>query len=132
MQQNIYDKATLLQSYPELYQKGRAKPINRAVLLDSESISNTFIDAVDAKLQELDHNTEKLIKALRAGEVPRFMRAKIDELEEYLTDQHYLSEEKVLSSDEINTQLHAVLSRMELTINEADQFLSRLIEFTYS
>lgn len=132
MLQNIYDKATLLKSYQELYQKGRAKPINRTVLLDSESISNTFIDAVDAKLQELDHNPEKLIKALRAGEVPRFMRAKIDELEEFLTDQHYLSEEEVLSSDEINTQLHAVLSRMELTINEADQFLNRLIEFTYS
>lgn len=132
MRKSIYDKIALLKSYQNLYQKGRAKPIDRAVLLDSGSVSNTFIDAVDAKLKELENNPKKLIVALREREVSGFLRSKIDELEEYLTDQHYLSNEVELSSDEINLQLHAIISRLEIRVTEADQFLSRLIDFTYS
>lgn len=129
---NISEKILLLKSYQHLYQKGRAKPINRAVLQASRSVSDIFIDAVDAKLKELENNPKKLLIALREREISGFMRAKIDELEEYLTEHDFINEEEILSTDEINLQLQAVLSRMELTPDEAEQFLKKLIEFTYN
>ena len=46
----IESKAQLLKHYQESYQIGRAKPIDRGVLKDSDSVSDVFIDRVDAKL----------------------------------------------------------------------------------
>ncbi|MBZ0242992.1 MAG: hypothetical protein K8F24_07250, partial [Bacteroidales bacterium] len=99
-------KVELLESYQELYQKGRPKPIDREILRDSGSVSDTFIDTVDAKLKELDHNPERLIDALRAGEVSRFNKSKIEELQEYLFEHNYLDENERLSSEELTIQTH--------------------------
>ena len=122
----IYSKAQLLKHYQELYQIGRAKPIDRGVLIDSGSVSDVFIDTVDDKLEELDHNPKQLIEALRAREVSGFMRAKIDELEDYLFRLNYLDGNEPLTADEITIQIHAKLSTMELSAVEAERFLQRV------
>jgi hypothetical protein len=123
----INSKVELLSSFQELYQTGRAKPIDRAVLQDSGCVSDVFIDVVDAKLKEVDHNPQLLIEALRAREVSGFMRAKIDELEDYLFKFNYLDGNEVLTPEEIDIQIHALLTRMELSADEAEQFLKRVM-----
>ncbi len=120
-------KVELLDFYQELYQQGRPKPIDRGVLQDSGSVSDTFIDAVDAKLKELRNNPAQLIDALRAGEVSRFNRTKIEELENYLFEHNYLNENERLSPEDLRLQLQAKLSKMELTTYEADRFLERVV-----
>ncbi|NLA63199.1 MAG: hypothetical protein GX857_08280 [Bacteroidales bacterium] len=123
----INSKVELLSSFQELYQTGRAKPIDRAVLQDSGCVSDVFIDVVDAKLKEVDHNPQLLIEALRAREVSGFMRAKIDELEDYLFKFNYLDGNEVLTPEEIDIQIHALLTRMELSADEAERFLKRVM-----
>ncbi|HHW82069.1 MAG TPA: hypothetical protein GX746_10320 [Bacteroidales bacterium] len=122
----IDSKAQLLKHYQELYQIGRAKPIDRGVLIDSGSVSDVFIDTVDDKLEELDHNPKQLIEALRAREVSGFMRAKIDELEDYLFRLNYLDGNEPLTAEEITIRKHAKLSTMELSAVEAERFLQRV------
>ncbi len=122
----IESKVELLEFYQTLFRKGRAKSIDRQVLVDSDCVSSTFIDTVDAKLKELDQNPERLIAALRAREVSGFMRSKIDELEEYLLEHNYMDEDELLTPDELRIQTHAALSRMELSVFEAERFLNRV------
>ncbi|MDD4729359.1 MAG: hypothetical protein PHN55_11495 [Dysgonamonadaceae bacterium] len=124
----IDNKVELLNFYQELYQKGRAKPIDRAVLLDSDCVSDRFIDLVDAKLKEVDHNPKRLIEALWAREVSGFMSLKIEELEGYLFEKNYIDENDQLTLEELNMQLHAKLSNMEsLPVLEAKRFLERVM-----
>ena len=123
----IDSKVELLTSYQKMYQIGRPKPIDRAVLQDSAAVSDVFMDVVYAKLKEVDHNPQLLIEALRAGEVPRFMRAKIEELEDYLFKFNYLDGNDRLTPEEIEIQIHALLSRMELSVDEAERFLKRVM-----
>ncbi len=123
----IERKVELLQFYQELYQQGRPKPIDRAVLQDSGSVSDKFINDVDEKLKELDNDPAQLINALRAGEISRFNRSKIEELENYLFEHNYLDENEQLSPEDFRLQLQAKLSNMELTTHEADRFLERVV-----
>ena len=123
----IESKAQLLKHYQELYQIGRAKPIDRGVLIDSGSVSDVFIDRVDAKLEEVGSNPEKLLEALRAREVPLFLNARIDDLEDYLFRLNYLDGREPLSAEEITIQLHAKLSPMKLSADEAERFLDRVV-----
>lgn len=120
-------KVELLDFYQELFQKGRPKPIDREVLLDSDCVSNTFIDAVYNRLEELDYNPERLIESLRAGGVSRFSRGKIGEFEEYLFEKGYLDRDERLTPEDLNIQLHAALSRMEMSGMEAERFLKRVM-----
>ncbi len=124
----IANKVELLKSYQKLYQQGRPKPIDREVLRDSGSVSGKFIDVVDAKLKELDHNPQQLIEALRAREVSGFFGHKIDELEAYLFEHNYLDGNERLTPEELNIQIQAALSKVELTDVEADRFLRRVVE----
>lgn len=123
----IESKAKLLKHYQESYQIGRAKPIDRGVLIDSGSVSDVFIDRVDAKLEEVGNNPEKLLEALRATEVPLFLNARKDELEDYLFRLNYLDGREPLSEEKITIQIHAKLSTMELDVVEAERFLERVV-----
>ncbi|MCS3557400.1 MULTISPECIES: ATP-binding protein [unclassified Sphingobacterium] len=120
-------KVELLYCYQELYQKGRSKPIDNEVLLDSGKVSNTFISPVSTKLKELNYKPELLIESLKKGEISRFNQAKILELEDYLFENNYLTKDERFTADEMNSQLQAALSQMDLTVTEAEDFLTRLM-----
>ena len=126
--EEIHQKVSLLEIYQELYQQGRARPIDRAVLQESGSVSDTFIDAVDEKLKEVDYNPERLIEALKNREVGGFIQSKREDLQNYLTEKAYLDEREPLSSEEISIRVHAALSQMDLPENIADRFLKRIVK----
>ncbi len=124
----LKEKAALLERFQELYQQGRPVPIDRSVLENSGAISDKFIDAVSQKLEEVNRNPEQLIRALRKGEVPRFIKSKIDELEEYLVNKGYIREEKVLGKDEILVNLQAMISTMEVERGEVERMIERILQ----
>ena len=64
---------------------------------------------------------------MRAGEVPRFNINKIEELQDYLFKINYLDENEILTPEEIGIQIQALLSRMELSVDEAERFLMRVM-----
>ncbi|HKL72440.1 MAG TPA: hypothetical protein VJ855_07290, partial [Marinilabiliaceae bacterium] len=123
----LENRIELLKWFQELYQIGRSRIIDREVLIDSKAVSDAFIDAVSEKLSELNGDPKLLLEALRAGEVSRFNRTKIEELENYLFEHNYLDENEQLSPEDLRLQLQAKLSKMELTTDEADRLLERVM-----
>lgn len=126
--QTIDHKIELLKFYQKLYQRGRSKPIDRQVIEESKCVSATFMDQVCAKLKELKYNPILLIVALRAGEVPRFTRAKIDELEEYLEVNNYIDISERLSQEELKIRTQAFLSNLTISPSIASDFLNRIVD----
>ncbi|MFB6307277.1 MAG: hypothetical protein ABEH43_09875, partial [Flavobacteriales bacterium] len=119
-------KVHLLRHYQTFYRKGRPYPIDRSVLEDSGAVSDKFINEVSQKLKENSENPEKLLESLKNGEVKRFAKNKIEELEEYLKDKEYLPREELMDEENINTQLQAYISQSDLDAKVAENFMKKL------
>jgi hypothetical protein len=119
-------KIRLLSRFCELYCMGRSRPVSREVIRQSGAVSGNHIENVSLKLTELGNDPEKLILALRNGEVPRFMRTKIDELEQFFISGGYIDGQEPLSKEEILLKLNAYLSTLDLDPSEAREFLKEI------
>lgn len=122
----IQDKAAALGRFQELYSLGRPKPIDRSVLENSRAVSGNFIDEVSQKRSELNGNPEKLLEALRNGEISRFSSRKTDELQEYLKEQGYLSDEEQLSKDGILVRMQAFISGKDVDKQELERMIDNV------
>ena len=120
-------KIRLLSRFCELYCRGRSRLVNREVIMRSGAVSGNHIENVSLKLTELGNDPEKLIRALRKGEVPRFMRSKIDELEQFFIAGGYIDGQEPLSKEEILLKLNAYLSTLNLDLPEAREFLKEIV-----
>lgn len=124
----LNEKAELLERFLNLYRIGRPKPIDRAVLEQSGAVTDSFIDDVSALLNELNGDPQKLLEALKNGDVSGFRRNKMDELEDYLLNEGYLDTQEPLSREEIQTRMQAYISNLEISREEANQFLKRVLQ----
>ncbi|HLR76778.1 MAG TPA: hypothetical protein VK106_03905, partial [Balneolaceae bacterium] len=123
----LEEKIKLLKHYQSLFQQGRPKMIDRSILENSGAVSSHFIDEVCEKLDGLNGNPNLLLKALQNGEVSGFRANKIDQLESYLLACGFIDESKKLSLQEIKSEIQAFISNLEITAEEADVFLNRII-----
>jgi energy-coupling factor transporter ATP-binding protein EcfA2 len=119
-------KIRLLSRFCELYSMGRSRPVSREVIRQSGAVSGNHIENVALKLTELGNDPEKLIRALRNGEIPRFLRSKIDELEQFFISGGYIDQQQPLSEEEILLKLNAYLSTLDLDLDEAQNFLHEI------
>ncbi len=116
--------ATLLQRYPgtveragaraevvhatmEAWRTGRGKRLDRSVLLESNVISDRFIDEVSQLTDVLNGDATALISALEDGQVKGFRRAAVDEFRSYCLEHGYLSDSKPLTEDDIRVRVVA-------------------------
>jgi hypothetical protein len=120
---NLEKKILLLSRFCELYCLGRSRPVSREVIRQSGAVSGNHIENVSLKLTEVGNDPKELILALRNGEVPRFMRSKIDELEQFFISTGYIDQQEPLSEEEILLKLNAYLSTLDLDLSEAREFL---------
>ncbi|HSH52495.1 MAG TPA: hypothetical protein VK982_12295, partial [Bacteroidales bacterium] len=127
----IQRKVELLQRFQELYRVGRSLPIDRDVLESSNAITDAFIDRVADKLDESNHDPKKLLKALRNGEVTRFRADNADELENYLMTEGYIDDREILKTEEIISNMHALISSFEMETQEAETFINRILEYAH-
>lgn len=123
--QKLKEKVRLLDFYQQLYVQGRPKPIDKQVLADSGAVSGNFIDAAAAKLKALGNDSEKLVAALRSGAVPRYSKAKADDLEQYLLNTGYLDDRPQISDEDILIRLQALLSNYSINQVEIESFLKQ-------
>jgi len=123
----LQNRIELLKRFQELYRKGRSRPIDRSVLESSGAISEAFIDKVADKLYELNSEPKRLIQALRDGEVSSFRKDKTDELEQYLMSESYVDDLDVLESEDIIINLQALISSLEIKIEDANNFITRIL-----
>lgn len=121
------EKIQVLERFMEIYRKGRNKPVDKQTLTDSCTVSPSFIDEVGLLLKEIEGDPEKLIHALRNGEVPRFRQTNIEALEEFLIRENYLTDEPSLTPAEVVIQLSALTSRLDIEADDAEAFLNAVL-----
>ncbi len=124
----VQNKIELLKRFQELYRRGRPLPIDRNVLENSGVISDSFIDKVADKLNELKGEPKKLLQVLMNGEIPRFRMDNVNQLEQYLITEGYIDDQETLETDEIIINLHAFISNSEMEEKEAEKLLNRVLE----
>ncbi|MDD4148558.1 MAG: hypothetical protein PHE33_00865, partial [Bacteroidales bacterium] len=124
----LHHKIELLNRFQELYQKGRSRQIDRDVLESSGAVSGAFVDKVVEKLDELNREPKQLIQALRDGYVPGFRKNKADELEQYLIAEAYIDSQEVMELDDIIINMHALISNFKMEIQEAEDFIIRILK----
>ena len=89
---------------------GRGRPVDREVLVRSGAVSDTMLDRVHEAAQQCSGNAIALIDALERGDVPRFLRARTDELREFLRAEGYLDDRPRLSSERIRHAMAAAVA----------------------
>lgn len=119
-----------LRAFVDAWQRGRGERVDRQVLDDSGAVSETFIEDVTDLAENYGGEAERIVGALRAGEVDRFRRTKTDELEQYFEENGYIEPVDPLEPEEIRARvLHRLLS-MGSSPDEAsdrtDELISRL------
>lgn len=101
---------------------GRGQRVDRAALLDSGCVSETFIDKVTELAAQLDGEAEEVIKGLERGEVSGFFKSKIEDLRDFFETEAYLPLESPLAPEEIRVRMMAVVAN-ELQTGMLDEDL---------
>ncbi len=86
---------------------GRGQPIDRAVLEDSDAVSERFVDDLAELARELGGDARALVEALERREDPRtkgFFQRKTDELREYLIEGEYLPTREALGREAVRLE----------------------------
>lgn len=119
-----------LETFVDSWETGRGEPVDRQVLEDSSAVSETFIDRVSDLAADLHGDGERIVDALRAGEVDRFRSGKTDQLEAYLEENGYVESVEPLEPEAIrlrvvNSYVEDGVDR-EVATERADALLDRL------
>lgn len=122
----IQIKVRLLESYLELFRRGRSKPIDRQVLVQSSAVSGTFIDLVGDKLQELNGDPQRLLLALGAKEVPGFLQSKLKALEQHFITLGVIDDQQLLSAEDLQIRLTAIISNLDIQEDQAQTFIRKV------
>jgi hypothetical protein len=113
------------------WREGRGRPVDRGTLLASAAVSGRFLDHVCAVADELGGAAAPLVEALRGGRVPRFQRAKADQLEEHLVAEGYLDGREPLDGPGLRTlalrELGEEVEAGHLSVDEVDELLSQIL-----
>jgi len=107
--ENLTWRLEAVRAWIEAWRRGRARPLDRAVIESSPAISERFKGEIAELAEEMNWDARALIDAIEAGNV-RYFRARTRErLYEWLVEQGYLVEEEPLSPSEVE---HHVLSKL--------------------
>ncbi len=89
-----------VRTWTELWRQGRGRPVDRGVLEQCSAVSATFIDRVADLAGRVQGDGESLVQALRVGEIERFRRSRIDELEQWLAVEGFTDDQERLSDED--------------------------------
>ena len=86
---------------------GQGKPVDRQALLQSDLVTETFIDDLTALARDNHGDAQRILDALDAKEVKGWRIANTPRLREYFEEQGFLSKNSPLTSDEIRLRVLA-------------------------
>ncbi|HUE95628.1 MAG TPA: hypothetical protein VMN39_03165, partial [Longimicrobiaceae bacterium] len=109
---------------------GRGRSLDRHALLASGAVSDTFIDEVVERCRSFDGDAARLLEALEARAVPKFLQKKIDALREFCLAEGYLDPREPLQPEKIRVEVirevTPAIERREIGLVEVDRLLRRL------
>jgi len=111
----------------EAWRIGRGRPVDRQVLLESGSVSDTFINSASDLANQLNGDAGKLIEALESKRVPRWRQENTESLRGYFTENGYLTHESPLDAKEIRVRVLAVVSEDLQSGRLDDGMIDRII-----
>jgi hypothetical protein len=86
---------------------GRGRPVDRAALLDSNCVTETFIDDVSALALRSKGSAREILDALARGDVKKFRSNKTDDLREFFEAEGFLPLQEPLDPEEIRLRVMA-------------------------
>ena len=127
--QRLRQRCRTARSWTELWRQGRGKPVDRAVLDESGSVSDVFLDPAADLAKELEGDGKALVLALRGRRVKGFHASKTDELEKWLADQGYVDDAAILEPDE---RRRLILQRIVPPTNTDADDVNRVVDWLES
>ena len=100
LQDKLRQRCGAVRTWTALWRLGRGRPVDRIALEQSGIVSETFIDRAAELAENVGENGGALLQALRAGKLPRFQTAKIEELEHWLAEEGYTDQQEILPAEE--------------------------------
>jgi uncharacterized protein YhaN len=126
----IEDSYKMIKQFISLYRVGRSIPIDRQVLEEADAVTDTYVDRVNEVLKSVNGNPYSLLEALKNGAVSGFRTKKAEELEQYLKDGKFLSDEQPLSDEEIRLRLLAFIDGLSLSSEDLSKLFKHLVAET--
>ncbi len=120
-------KARVFGQFIDLYRQGRPRLINREVLESTGAVSGKFIGQVSQKLDDAGGDPQKLINALKNGEVSGFRQNQIEKFEDFLIAENYIPEEQPLDKQNILVQIKAQISQTDLNASLVESMIERVL-----
>lgn len=124
---DILKRASFIKRYCELVNKGRHKKITRIELEKSGEVSDTFIEEATQLLESLNNDPVEFVSALRSGELKRFRSENIDNLEEWLNDNGFISQTEPLDVNTIDLQMRSAAFQYDISPEKGDELINRII-----
>ncbi|MFO8071944.1 MAG: AAA family ATPase [Polyangia bacterium] len=90
---------------------GRGRPVDRAALIDSGCVSESFIDEIAKLAGRCEGDAARLLRELGRGAVKRWRASKTEQLEGFLAENGYLPGRKPLAPEEIRVRALAAVAR---------------------
>lgn len=121
-------RVRLLEVFCEVWSLGRGRPVDRAAVAASGSVSRLYLDGVADIARELDGDAEALLAVIRGRRDVRvrgFREAKAEALEEYLRDGGYIDDRPVPGEGEVRRRVLASAPAAELPRGVAADLLNR-------
>lgn len=121
-------RAELLAEFCRARSEGRGRPVDRAAIEASGSVTDRYLDAVCNIARELDGDGENLIEALRArddGRLQGFRGRSTEALEQFLVDQGYIDPRPVFGEAEIVPRVMAAPAAARLPGAAAGEMVHR-------
>ncbi len=126
IKEKLHLNAKLAERYLSLVAHGRNRPVDTTVLDESGAISPNFIGRVADLLKTLRQDPGELIKALENGQIPRFQKTRIKDLQDYLIDQGFFATAQPYTPGEISIKISAYISQLSMDRQEAQILVDRL------
>lgn len=97
LRRTLKRRIKIAREWVRTWRLGRGRPIDRTVLEESGAVSPAFIDRASDLVVEEGGDPERVLDGLRS--MPRFQSGKVEQLEAWLLDHGYLSEDEALDLD---------------------------------
>ncbi|MAE67532.1 MAG: hypothetical protein CMJ18_25010 [Phycisphaeraceae bacterium] len=92
------------------WRESHGQPVDRSALQESHHVSDKFIDEVSALAARVDGDAQRILDALEAGEISRWLKRNTESLRDYFEEHGYLPRAAPQSPAEIRPRVLASIA----------------------
>lgn len=109
------------------WREGHGKAVDRIALLDSDCVSDSFIDEVSELADSTEGDARAIIDALQDGQVKRWRANNTEGLSEYFESHGYLAARTPLSLSELRVRVMAAVASELNSSQITDSLIDRIV-----